>query len=101
MKEELLKGLTEEQIAKVKACKNAEEILAYAKEEDIVLTDEQLEAVSGGCGTSTTSKLNKCGLLCPKCHEYKYLCSNFNGQFFRHYCTNCNISFTDAEALRR
>lgn len=29
MKKELLKGLTEEQIAKVKACKSYEELLAY------------------------------------------------------------------------
>ncbi len=48
MKEELLKGLTEEQIAKIKACKSQEEILKLAKEEGIELTDEQLEAVSGG-----------------------------------------------------
>ena len=41
MKKELLKGLTEEQIAKVKACKNQEELLALAKEEDIELTEEQ------------------------------------------------------------
>ena len=32
MRQELLKGLTEEQIAKVKACKNQEELLAIAKE---------------------------------------------------------------------
>ena len=51
MKQELLKGLTEEQIAKIKACKNNEEILAVAKEEGIELTDEQLSAVSGGCDT--------------------------------------------------
>ena len=31
MKEELLKGLTQEQIAKIKACKNQEELLALAK----------------------------------------------------------------------
>ena len=48
MKEELLKGLSEEQISKVKACKNNEELLALAKQEGIELTDEQLEAVSGG-----------------------------------------------------
>ena len=35
MKEELLKGLTKEQIVKVKACKSQEEILALAKEEGI------------------------------------------------------------------
>ena len=35
MKKELLKGLSEEQIAKVKACKNQDEILALAREEGI------------------------------------------------------------------
>jgi len=49
MKKELLKGLTEEQIKKVEACKNAEEILALAKAEGVTLSEEQLEAVSGGC----------------------------------------------------
>ena len=51
MKRQLLKGLTEEQIAKVKACKNNEELLQLAKDEGVELTEEQLEAVSGGCGT--------------------------------------------------
>ena len=35
MKKELLKGLSEEQIAKVKACKNNEELLVLAKAEGI------------------------------------------------------------------
>ena len=35
MRDELLKGLTEEQIAKVKACKTMEETLMVAKEEGI------------------------------------------------------------------
>ena len=48
MRKELLKGLTEEQIKKVEACKSSEEILALAKEEGVALNDEQLEAVSGG-----------------------------------------------------
>ena len=48
MRKELLKGLTDEQIKKVEACKSSEEILALAKEEGVALNDEQLEAVSGG-----------------------------------------------------
>ncbi len=48
MKKELLKGLTEEQIEKARACKSGEEILMLAKQEGIELTDEQLEAISGG-----------------------------------------------------
>ena len=48
MREELLKGLTEEQIAKVNECNTPEEILALARTEGVELSDEQLEAVSGG-----------------------------------------------------
>lgn len=62
MKEELLKGLSEEQIAKVKAIKNQEELQKLASEEGIELTDEQLEAVSGGCGTTT----------CPSCGQSEF-----------------------------
>ena len=58
MRKELLKGLTEEQIKKVEACKNANEILALAKTEGVELTDEQLEAVNGGTCF---------GDVCPKC----------------------------------
>ena len=53
MKEELFKSLSKEQMAKLKGCNNVEELLALAKQEGIELTDEQLEAVSGGCGTTT------------------------------------------------
>ena len=35
MKEELLNGLTEEQIAKAKACKSQDELLKIAKEEGV------------------------------------------------------------------
>ena len=48
MKKELLKGLTEEQITKVKACKSHEELLKLAKAEGVELTAEQLEAINGG-----------------------------------------------------
>ncbi len=67
MKEELLNGLTEEQIAKAKACKNSEELLSLAKEEGIELTDEQLEAVSGGCNSSGHGDEMFRGHECPKC----------------------------------
>ena len=60
MKKELLEGLTEEQIAKVKACKNHEELLALAKTEDIKLTDEQLTAINGG-GCFSSFKCPNCG----------------------------------------
>ena len=51
MKPDLLKGLSQEQIQKLNACKSSQEILELAKKEGVQLTDEQLEAVSGGgCG---------------------------------------------------
>ena len=60
MRKELLKGLSEEQIKKVEACKSSEEVLNLAKAEGMELTDEQLEAVSGG-GCSGTLKCKQCG----------------------------------------
>ena len=58
MNNNLLKGLNEEQIKKAKACKDQNELLALAKEEGITLSDEQLEAVSGGFCSETTSVRN-------------------------------------------
>ncbi len=52
MREELLKGLTEEQIAKVKAFDNINDLFQLAKDEGVELNDEQLDAVSGGACTT-------------------------------------------------
>ena len=57
MKKELLENLTEEQIAKVKACQNHEELLALAKAEGIELTDEQLSTISGGGACTIVSNI--------------------------------------------
>ena len=59
MKEELLKGLTEEQIAKVKACDNVDDLLQLAKDEDVQLNEEQLEAINGGACSDSTSDSGK------------------------------------------
>lgn len=69
MKKELLKGLTKEQIAKVKACKNHEELLALAKEEGVELTDEQLNAINGGGVCSVVSNIGDAinQSDCPMC----------------------------------
>ena len=53
MRKELFKGLSEEQIAKVRACKSSEEVLKLAKKEGIELTSEQLSAISGGSACDT------------------------------------------------
>lgn len=83
MKEELLKGLSEEQIKKLDKCESSEEMLALAKSEGIELTDEQLQAVSGGVTCGENHPCPKCGsknirpsivyrcLVCKDCgYEY-------------------------------
>jgi superfamily II helicase len=68
MKEDLLKGLSKEQIARIRDCKNSDEILALAKEEGIALTDEQLEVISGG-GAMCSNVIRSCAV----CYSSNYV----------------------------
>lgn len=52
MKKSLLKGLTPDQIEKVKACEDTHDLLQLAKDEGVELNEEQLSAVSGGVCSS-------------------------------------------------
>ena len=87
MRQELLKGLSEEQIKKVKACKSPEEILSLAQAEGFELTDEQLEAVSGGGCIISTAKCDKCGSknvkLIRSVERGKYECKDCGNVFHR------------------
>jgi len=86
MREELLKGLTEEQIRKLRECKDSKEILELAKAEGIELTDEQLEAVSGGICTSTPD------FTCPKCGSKKIKTrynENSIAEWWNNTCQDC------------
>ena len=56
MRKELLKGLTEEQVAKAKACGDVRDLIQLAKDEGIELNEEQLNAISGGACSSTSTK---------------------------------------------
>ena len=79
MREELLKGLSEEQIAKIKGIDNARDLLQLAKDEGVELSNEQLEAVSGGnCDSGA----------CPDCGCYQ---TNYfdNGYTRKYYCAKC------------
>ena len=94
MKTDLLKGLSEEQIAKAKACKNQNELLDLAKKEGVALTDEQLEAVSGGCSSTDTRK------VCPNCNSKNTVLSpntkgkSVNGILVSYYrCKDCKHVF--------
>ena len=84
-KENILKGLTEEQIEKVKACRSHEELFALAKEEGIELNEEQLEAVSGGGCTSEPDD----DIKCPKCGSRKVDWTWFPFYGYELSCTNC------------
>lgn len=88
MKEELLKGLTEEQIAKIKACKSQEEILKLAKEEGIELTDEQLEAVNGGCTAPE--------YICPKCGS-KSVYTRPQMSYYQCICNDCGFQWRSTD----
>ncbi len=99
MKEELLKGLSDEQIAKLRACKNQEEMLAVAKEEGVELTDDQLEAVTGGvCGSTRKPNAGgaqtNVGLRCPKCGSTAVVNADDTRSmdesvFLRYECKSC------------
>ena len=89
MRKELLKGLTDEQIAKVKSCKSNEEVLALAKEEGVELTGEQLEAVSGGGCYSAEI------FPCPQCKSKKYVKIIAEGGYWTQFqCSQCDITWT-------
>lgn len=55
MKKDLLKGLNEEQIAKVKECNDVHDLMQLAKDEGVELNDEQLNAISGGACSDTSA----------------------------------------------
>ena len=91
MREELLKGLTEEQTAKAKACKNGDELLALAKAEGIELSDEQLAVVSGGACTITSD------FICPQCKsndiESRYYQSKVKN-WYHNTCRKCGYQWS-------
>ncbi len=91
MGKELLKGLTEEQIAKVEACNSPDEVLALAKAEGVELTSEQLEAVSGG-GCRVSRKCPNCGT--KDIEKEKWLDPNTMGMgeeyAIRYWSCKCN-----------
>ena len=85
MNDELFKGLTEEQIAKAKACKNSDELLQLAKAEGVELNEEQLAAVSGGGCFST--------MRCPYCNSDKVSGQEGNKPFREYVCHKCGKTF--------
>ncbi len=64
-KNDFLNNLTDEQKAKAKNCKTAEEFIALANEEGIELTDEQLEGLAGGWAWDCIQDGCRCFTDCP------------------------------------
>ena len=95
MRKDLLKGLTEEQIKKVEACKSTDEIIALAKAEGVELSEEQLEAVSGGCGTD---KKNKMHCYCCGSYDMKYYAKEGNKNAYWK-CQKCRAEFPMSNSL--
>ena len=88
MRKELLKGLTEEQIAKVRECHNPEELLRLAKEEGIELSEEQLSAISGGCyNSSSVERYEIDEMQCPECLN-RHCMEKVSDDWYR--CKWCN-----------
>ena len=100
-----MKNLTPELIAKAKAAKSAEELLALAKDNNMELTeeeaktyfeqlnangivsDDELDVVAGGCGDDEyILKCRGCGSTeIDDCHDA------INGQYYR--CRICRKTF--------
>ena len=91
MRKDLLKGLSDEQIAKVKACKSPEELLALAKKAGIELSDEQLAAVNGGCGKSE-EWYEIDNMTCPVCFN-SHCMEKVSDDWYRcKYCDKITIN---------
>ena len=90
MAQKLLEGLNEEQIAKVKACKNQEELLSLAKEEGVELSEDQLAAVAGGGCCSDSTRIP---IVCPDCGNRNVddltILGNQNERYFDCTCHKC------------
>ena len=54
-----IKDLTPEQMEKAKACKTPEEMLALAKEEGYELSEDELNAISGGVSEWSAGRIKR------------------------------------------
>lgn len=77
----IFKDLTKEQQDKCYACKDADEILSFVKEEGFELSDQQLEAVSGGGWGEVPT--------CPYCGSKNIYQGESKGGFPGNGCRDC------------
>ena len=97
----LFERMTREQRKKACACKSKEEFLAFAKKERIELSDDQLEAISGGGhwsdrATDWARDLVNSGQFCPNCFGNNISDPNPNAAPGKRYkCGDCGHLFGD------
>ncbi len=91
--EKYLKDLSPEQQEKAKACKNKDELIKLAAEEDIEIPMEALESVAGGCGTA----LKKC----PQGgeHEWKKIGFETDPNYATYECRKCRAKVVSSGSL--
>ena len=86
MREELLRGLSNDQIERARRCSDHAELLKMAKAEGVELTAEQLEAISGGCGKSK-EWYEIDNMECPECFN-RHCMEKVSDAWYR--CKICN-----------
>ena len=91
----MLRNLSDDQIARARQCRSSEELLSLAKQEGVELTDEQLDAVSGG---NCDEGADKTGFMCPSCRSTnttgfysEHLFGGKGGYYCR--CNDCHFPF--------
>ncbi len=82
--EKYISELSPELQEKAKACQTKEELLALAAENDVELSEDALQAVSGGCGMSKGDPVK--GKVCPLCGGQLYFFSDLGEVLL--YCNN-------------
>lgn len=74
------KNLTPEQQEKFLACKSPEDVRALCEDECLELSNEELDAISGGAGPDAQGNF-----ICPWCREYA-LRLNGDGTYTCSFC---------------
>ena len=62
-----IENLTPEQIEKAKLCQTAEELVVFAEQEGIELSDAQLDSLSGGACWDKENNSGTSSGVCPYC----------------------------------
>ena len=86
--QEFINSLTAEQRVKARSCKNANELIAFASKEKLVLPDDALEDIAGGWSQANGSKQ---GPKCPECGstDTRYV---YDGEYDC-VCRTCGLGF--------